>query len=177
MTKINENTYVKGNQYFPCLKNPFLHFNVIASFCLELMVIEYLSRNSGSTFQLLLKAVTLLGIEVSNTIEKAFNISSFILDTLINILFGLTLTVTSPTLQTPSGVDVLTINKKKNKCVQSIKGSRLSLAKKAGDVRVGVYVQKGLNTQQRGLSFWDLYFSYIQYCNCITTYLSNCLLS
>ena len=82
------------------------------------------------------------------------------LGTPLNILFGLTLTVTSPTLQTPSGVDVLTINKKKNKCVQSIKGSRLSLAKKAGDVRVGVYVQKGLNTQQRGLSFWDLYFSY-----------------
>ena len=101
-----------------------------------------------------------MGIEVSNSIEKAFNISSFILGTLLNILFGLTLTVTSPTLQTPSGVDVLTINKKKNKCVQSIKGSRLSLAKKAGDVRVGVYVQKGLNTQQRGLSFWDLYFSY-----------------
>ena len=93
---------------------------------------------------------------------KVFNISSFILGTLLNILFGLTLTVTSPpSLQTPSGVDVLTINKKKkNKCVQSIKGSRLSLAKKAGDVRVGVYVQKGLNTQQRGLSFWDLYFSY-----------------
>ena len=116
MTKINENTYVKGNQYFPCLKNPFDN------------------KNSGSTFQLL----PFWKLEVSNSIEKALNISSFILDTLLNILFGLTLTVTSPTLQTPSRVDVLTINKKKNKCVQSIKGSRLSLAKKAGDVRVGV---------------------------------------
>ena len=58
-----------------------------------------------------------------------------------------------PTLQTANRVDVLTINKtKKNKCVQSIKGSRLSLAKKAGDVKgVGVYVQKGLNTQQSTL--------------------------
>ena len=76
MTKINENTHVKGNQYFPCsIKNPFLHFNVIASYCLVLMVIEYLSRNSGSTFQLLL----FWELEVSNSIEKAFNISSFIL--------------------------------------------------------------------------------------------------
>ena len=149
--------YVKGNQYFPCLKNPFDN------------------KNSGSTFQLL----PFWELEVSNSIEKALNISSFVQKTRYSVKHSIRSYPNSniPTLQTPSGVDVLTINKKKNKCVQSIKGSRLSLAKKAGDVRVGVYVQKGLNTQQRGLSFWDLYSSYTQYCNCITTYLSNCLLS
>ena len=128
-----------------------------------------------STFQLL----PFWELEVSNSIEKALNISSFVQKTRYSVKHSIRSYPNSniPTLQTPSGVDVLTINKKKNKCVQSIKGSRLSLAKKAGDVRVGVYVQKGLNTQQRGLSFWDLYFSYTQYCNCITTYLSNCLLS
>ena len=84
-----------------------------------------------------------------------FNISSFVQNTRYSVKHSIRSYPNSniPTLQTPSGVDVLTINKKKNKCVQSIKGSRLSLAKKSWRCEGGGVCAERIKYTAKGFVF------------------------
>ena len=140
------------------------------------MVTEYFSKNSGPTFQLLL----FWELEVSNSIEKALNISSFVQKTRYSVKHSIR---SYPNSNIPHPTDSersrCANNKQEEEQVCAI-NQRIEIvtSKKSWRCEGGGVCAERIKYTAKGFVFLGfVLFLHIQYCNCITTYLSNCLLS